>query len=71
MNALREFIDAQGLSLAEAARISGVNPVNVHRHYHGERRISSNLALRYHRAFGIPLVDLLAAPTQPHPDEAA
>lgn len=59
MNALQEFIDAKGLTLSEAARIAGTDPVNIHRHYHGDRGISSGMALRYHRAFGIPLESLL------------
>lgn len=59
MNALRKFIDTKGLTIAEAARVCGVNPVSVNRHYHGERGISPDFALIYNKSFGIPLTDLL------------
>lgn len=72
MNALQEFIDTKGMTLSEAAKLAGTDPVNLHRHYHGHRGISAGMALRYHRAFGIPLEALLEpAPSPAQPDEAA
>lgn len=44
-----------GYVIAEASRLSGVAYADVWRHAHNERRISADMAMRYHETLGIPL----------------
>lgn len=56
MNALKEFIDDSNLTQREAAEKAGLKSAStVNQHISGKRNMSIGTAIKYHRAFNIPL----------------
>lgn len=72
INALERYRIASRLSFAEMARLAGFCSRScVFQHCNGSRNISAESALRYSRAFGIPLSELRPDLWPPQPCPAA
>ena len=59
---LREVLQAAGLATNTAfAKAVGITAQRAWMFWHGERRLTVDMALQIHEATGIPLADLLRA----------
>ncbi len=54
MNTLKTLLDDRNVSVAEAAKKTGMAYLSVRRHVLGERQISAESAIAYEKAVGIP-----------------
>jgi addiction module HigA family antidote len=54
-----ELIEAYGLTVTAAAKVLGVSRPNLSNLLHGHVAMSGDMAIRFEKAFGVPMVALL------------
>lgn len=53
MNNLPQLLKEYGVSISEAAKLTGLSYLSVRRHVRGERAVSADSAIKYEKGLGI------------------
>lgn len=60
MHVLEKYIQENNTNPNQIAKLCDMSPSTVSRHIKGDRRIEAESAMKYHKALGIPLEQLLS-----------